>query len=132
VHGAKGPIFEDGPSFDIAFKLFHGKDGVIPLSEKSDFHRGSAEAAVSLPAFNPLAGRAATISLSTFGPGGPFNFGNFSEKWKKQNNSESSSKKEHSSQVNILFLYFLFSFLFLFHTQTLEKTCLLKEICCVI
>lgn len=98
VHGAKGPIFEDGPSFDIAFKLFHGKDGVIPLSEKSDFHRGSAEAAVSLPAFNPLAGRVATISLSTFGPGGPFNFGNFSEKWKKQNNSESSSKKEHSSQ----------------------------------
>ncbi|CAJ1930952.1 unnamed protein product [Sphenostylis stenocarpa] len=98
VHGAKGPIFEDGPSFDMAFKLFHGKDGVIPLSEKSDFHGDSAEAAVSLPVFNPLAGRAATISLSTFGPGGPFSFGNFSEKWKKQKNSESSNKKEHSSQ----------------------------------
>ncbi|XP_027913614.1 uncharacterized protein LOC114173425 [Vigna unguiculata] len=98
VHGAKGPIFEDGPSFNMAFKLFHGKDGVVPLTDKTDFDSGSAEAAVSLPVFNPLAGKAATISLSTFGPGGTFSFGNFSEKWKKQNNSESSNKKEHSSQ----------------------------------
>ncbi|XP_020216667.1 uncharacterized protein LOC109800291 isoform X1 [Cajanus cajan] len=97
VHGAKGPIFEDGPSFDMAFKLFHGKDGVIPLSEKSDFHNGSTEAD-SLPVFNPLAGRAATISLSNFGLGGPFSFGNFSEKWKKQKNSESSNKKKQSPQ----------------------------------
>ncbi|KAG4992274.1 uncharacterized protein LOC114424945 [Glycine soja] len=95
VHGSKGPIFEDGPSFGMAFKLFHGKDGVIPLSEKSDFHNGSTEAD-SLPVFNPLAGRAASISLS--GPGGPFSFWNFSEKWKKQKNSESSNKKEYSPQ----------------------------------
>ncbi|KAK7307367.1 hypothetical protein VNO77_40362 [Canavalia gladiata] len=95
VLGVKGPIFEDGPSFDMAFKLFHGKDGVIPLSEKSDFHNGSTEAD-SLPVFNPLAGKAATISLSAFGLGGPFSFGNFSEKWKKQKNSESSNKKGHS------------------------------------
>lgn len=95
----------------MAFKLFHGKDGVIPLSEKSDFHNGSTEAD-SLPVFNPLAGRAASISLS--GPGGPFSFWNFSEKWKKQKNSESSNKKEYSPQVNIcsLFSFFPFSFCF--------------------
>ncbi|XP_061366099.1 uncharacterized protein LOC133309351 [Gastrolobium bilobum] len=96
VHGGKGPIFEDGPSFDMAFKLFHGKDGVIPLFERSDMHNGCAEDD-SLPVFNPLAGKAATISLSSFGLGGPFSFGNFSEKWKKQK-SESSNKKEHSSR----------------------------------
>ncbi|KAK7252551.1 hypothetical protein RIF29_36579 [Crotalaria pallida] len=95
VHGAKGPIFEDGPNFGMAFKLFHGKDGVVPL-ERSDFHNGGSEAD-SLPVFNPLAGKTATISLSPFGLGGPFNFGNFSENWKKQK-SESSNKKEHSSQ----------------------------------
>lgn len=98
MHGAKGPIFEDGPSFDMAFKLFHGKDGIVPLSERSDFHNGNKEAD-SMPVFNPLAGRAASISLSSFGLGGPFNFGDFSEKWKKQKNSESSNKKEYSSQV---------------------------------
>ncbi|KAL2348816.1 hypothetical protein Fmac_002816 [Flemingia macrophylla] len=92
VLGAKGPIFEDGPSFDMAFKLFHGKDGVIPLSEKSNFRNGSTEAD-SLPVFNPLAARTATISLSNFGLGGPFSFGNFSEKWKKQKNSESPSSQ---------------------------------------
>ncbi|XP_004512398.1 uncharacterized protein [Cicer arietinum] len=97
VRAAKGPIFEDGPGFDMAFKLFHGKDGVVPLSERSDFHNGRKEVD-SMPVFNPLAGRAATISLSSFGLGGPFNFGDFSEKWKKQKNSESSNKKEHSSQ----------------------------------
>ncbi|RYQ81400.1 hypothetical protein Ahy_Scaffold1g107338 isoform D [Arachis hypogaea] len=95
VHGRKGPIFEDGPSFDMAFKLFHGKDGVVPLFERSDFNNGCREAD-SMPVFNPLAGRAATISLSAFGPGGLFNFGNLSDKWKKQK-SESSKKKEHSS-----------------------------------
>ncbi|XP_027360146.1 uncharacterized protein LOC113868606 [Abrus precatorius] len=97
VHGAKGPIFEDGPNFDMAFKLFHGKDGVIPLSEKCDFDYGSREAD-SFPVFNPLAGKAAAISLSAFGLGGPFGFGNFSENWKKQKKSESSNKKEPSSQ----------------------------------
>lgn len=107
----------------MAFKLFHGKDGVVPLTDKTDFGSGSAEAVVSLPVFNPLAGKAATISLSTFGPGGSFSFGNFSEKWKKQNNSESSNKKKQSSQVNILFFYLLFSFFILFrtHTHTLES-----------
>ena len=123
MRGANGPIFEDGPSFDMAFKLFHGKDGVIPLFEGSDFNKGSMEAD-SLPVFNPLAGKAATISLSAFGLGGPFNFGNFSENWKKQK-SESSNKKEHSSQVNFLFLCFPFSFSFVWRTQT----CTLLQVC---
>lgn len=101
VRGAKGPIFEDGPNFDTTFKLFHGKDGVVPLSERFGFDNKSSEPEVA-PHFNPLAGKAATISLSAFGPGGPFSFGNFSEKWKKQK-SESSKKKDHSSQVDFHF-----------------------------
>ncbi|KAJ4848589.1 hypothetical protein Tsubulata_020256 [Turnera subulata] len=35
VRAGKGPIFEDGPNFDMAFRLFHGRDGVVPLSERS-------------------------------------------------------------------------------------------------
>ncbi|KAJ4865979.1 Myb domain protein [Raphanus sativus] len=31
------PIFEDGPGFNSAFKLFHGKDGIVPLSGHSSF-----------------------------------------------------------------------------------------------
>lgn len=102
VRGAKGPIFEDGPNFDMAFKFFHGKDGVIPLSEKSGLHNERTEPE-PLPTFNPLAGKAATISLSSFGPGGMFSFGNFSEKWKKQKKNEPSNKRESSSQVNICY-----------------------------
>ncbi|XP_054791910.1 uncharacterized protein LOC129297608 [Prosopis cineraria] len=96
VPGAKGPIFEDGPNFGMAFKLFHGKDGIIPLSEKSDLHNDSTEPD-PLPAFNPLAAKFATISLSSFGPGGMFSFDNFSEKWKKQKKTEPSIKRETSS-----------------------------------
>lgn len=96
VHGASGPIFEDGPNFDIAFKLFHGKDGVVPLSDRSS-DNDILEVKPELQ-FNPLAAKAATISLSTFGPGGPFSFGSFSDKGKKQS-ANSSSKKEPPSQV---------------------------------
>ncbi|KAA0052993.1 hypothetical protein IC582_015069 [Cucumis melo] len=96
VRGEKGPIFEDGPNFDTAFKLFHGKDGVVPLSERSGFDKISLEPEMASH-FNPLAAKAATISLSAFGPGGPFSFGSFSEKWKKQK-SEASNKKNNSSQ----------------------------------
>ncbi|CBI37455.3 unnamed protein product, partial [Vitis vinifera] len=98
VRGARGPIFEDGPNFDMAFKLFHGKDGVVPLSGRSSFHN---ENLVPEPValFNPLAAKAATISLSAFGPGGPFSFDFFSEKWKNQKRkSESSNKKQSSSK----------------------------------
>ncbi|KAF9689568.1 hypothetical protein SADUNF_Sadunf01G0105700 [Salix dunnii] len=98
VQGAKGPIFEDGPNFGMAFKLFHGKDGVVPLSNQSGFHDNPLKPEPA-PQFNPLAAKAATISLSAFGPGGPFGFDSFNDKWKNQKKkSESASKKEPSSQ----------------------------------
>ncbi|XP_058084812.1 uncharacterized protein LOC131232530 [Magnolia sinica] len=93
VRGAKGPIFEDGPNFDMAFKLFHGRDGVVPLSGRS-FSPIESLQPEPAPQFNPLAAKAATISLSAFGPGGPFSFDSFSEKWKKQ---KKKSPKEDSS-----------------------------------
>ncbi|CAA2960603.1 uncharacterized protein LOC111377761 [Olea europaea subsp. europaea] len=86
----KGPIFEDCLNFDLAFRLFHGTDGVVPLSGKSQlcvdyFNAGAA------PPFNALA---ASISSSAFGSGGPFGFHSFFKKMKK-GKSESSRKKEH-------------------------------------
>ncbi|KAG7532600.1 hypothetical protein ISN45_Aa08g002730 [Arabidopsis thaliana x Arabidopsis arenosa] len=98
VQGGKGPIFEDGPGFDSAFKLFHGKDGIVPLSGHSSFRDDfEDEAARRSPLqFNPLAGKVATISLSAFGPGGPFGFGPFSEKWKKQQKKPKPSKNQQS------------------------------------
>ncbi|CAN1237825.1 hypothetical protein LINGRAPRIM_LOCUS1978 [Linum grandiflorum] len=79
-HKGKGPIFEDGPNFDSTFRLFHGEDGVIPLSDRSFPISERIEPHHALPAFNPLAAKAATISLSSFGPGGPFSFDAFSKK----------------------------------------------------
>ncbi|CAN1237820.1 hypothetical protein LINGRAPRIM_LOCUS1977 [Linum grandiflorum] len=73
-HTGKGPIFEDGPNFDSTFRLFHGEDGVVPLSERSFPISERVDPHHALPAFNPLAAKAATISLSSFGPGGPFSF----------------------------------------------------------
>jgi hypothetical protein len=95
VRGAKGPIFEDGPNFDMAFRLFHGQNGVVPLSGESKLHLSESESAP--PQFNPLAARAATISLSSFGPGGPFSFDSFNNKWKNQNKKK-PNKKDSSSQ----------------------------------
>ncbi|XP_022964843.1 uncharacterized protein LOC111464821 [Cucurbita moschata] len=97
VRGAKGPIFEDGPNFDMAFRLFHGRDGVVPLSGRS-MHPESVELKPAPSQFNPLAAKAATISLSSFGPGGPFSFDSFSDKWKNQKKKFESSKKESSSK----------------------------------
>ncbi|KAJ0242577.1 hypothetical protein HA466_0205310 [Hirschfeldia incana] len=92
--GSKGPIFEDGPGFNSAFKLFHGKDGIIPLSGRSSFGDDlEDETPRAAPQFNPLAGKVATISLSSFGPGGPFGFGPFSDKFKKQ---QKNTKKQES------------------------------------
>ncbi|KAJ4720829.1 Zinc finger B-box domain containing protein 1 isoform 1 [Melia azedarach] len=98
VRAAKGPIFEDGPNFDMAFRLFHGRDGVVPLSERSFVKSDITEPVVAAPQFNPLAAKAATISLSSFGPGGPFSFDSFSDKWKNQKKRSKSSKKESSSK----------------------------------
>ncbi|CAL9114261.1 unnamed protein product [Musa acuminata var. zebrina] len=52
--------------------------------------------------FNPLAAKAATISLSAFGPGGPFGFDFFSNKPNRQNNrsSQKGSDSTHESQSN--------------------------------
>ncbi|KAI3783318.1 hypothetical protein L1987_42396 [Smallanthus sonchifolius] len=77
ARGTKGPIFEDGPNFDMAFRLFHGQNGVVPLSEGSlQFHQKVKPEPVSQQ-FNPLAAKAATISLSGFG--GSFGFDAFNE-----------------------------------------------------
>ncbi|WOL09509.1 hypothetical protein Cni_G18262 [Canna indica] len=107
ARGAKGPIFEDEPNFEMAFRLFHGHDGVVPLSGRSFVPAAEVESGGSSQ-FNPLAAKAATISLSAFGPGGPFGFDFFSNKWKRQNNrssnQESASKRggdsAHESQSN--------------------------------
>ena len=82
ARGAKGPIFEDGPNFDTAFRVFHGRDGVVPLSEGS-FPQIEKPLPKPSPEFNPLAAKAATISLSAFG--GFFSFGDFSNKRNKKN-----------------------------------------------
>ncbi|KAK6263418.1 hypothetical protein QUC31_009234 [Theobroma cacao] len=98
VQGARGPIFEDAPNFDMAFRLFHGKDGIVPLSGRSDGRCNSLKQEPT-PQFNPLAAKVATISLSAFGGGGPFSFGPFLDKWKNQKKkSDSSNKQETSSQ----------------------------------
>ncbi|KAL2896600.1 ATP-dependent RNA helicase A [Bienertia sinuspersici] len=95
VRGAnKGPIFEDGPNFDMAFRLFHGCDGVVPLSGRSYVPSENMEIDPPAPHFNPLAAKAATISLSSFGAGGLFSFDAFSQKWKNQKKKSESSKKK--------------------------------------
>ncbi|XP_057476773.1 uncharacterized protein LOC130764502 [Actinidia eriantha] len=96
TRGARGPIFEDGPNFEMAFKLFHGQDGVVPLSGRSFMHSEKLESERAPAQFNPLAAKAATISLSGFGAGGLFGFDAFSEKWKNQKKKSKSSKKGNS------------------------------------
>ncbi|CAH2078018.1 unnamed protein product [Thlaspi arvense] len=93
VRAGKGPIFEDGPNFDTAFRLFHGQDGVVPLSDSA---RAVAEKPAP-PVFHPLAAKAATISLSSFGAGGPFGFDAFSDFFKNQKKKSNSSKNRDSS-----------------------------------
>ncbi|XP_059628272.1 uncharacterized protein LOC132271044 [Cornus florida] len=98
VRGTKGPIFEDGPNFEMTFRLFHGQNGVVPLSGKSFSHSDESESESAPPHFNPLAAKAATISLSGFGSGGLFGFDAFFGKRNNQNKKSKSSKKEPSSQ----------------------------------
>ncbi|XP_011628457.1 uncharacterized protein LOC18423922 [Amborella trichopoda] len=98
IRGAKGPIFEDGPNFNLAFRLFHGCDGAVPLSGRSFPSSEISEPPYPTPQFNPLAAKAATISLSAFGPGGPFSFDAFNDKWKKQ--EKKPCKKEPSKQAD--------------------------------
>ncbi|KAJ1694255.1 hypothetical protein LUZ63_010953 [Rhynchospora breviuscula] len=92
VRGAKGPIFEDGPEFDVAFRLFHGQNGVVPLGGRSFVFDEThiTENTKAGPQFDPLAAKAATISLSGFGP---FGFDFFSKKWNKQNKKTSNYER---------------------------------------
>ncbi|EPS73066.1 hypothetical protein M569_01694, partial [Genlisea aurea] len=100
--GSKGPIFEDGPNFDLAFKLFHGKGGVVPLTEKPRPRVGKPEID-SLPEFNPLASKAASISMSGFGPGGgPFGFMSFFRKTPNKNSESLRRNKSDSSKHEAL------------------------------
>lgn len=86
----------------MAFKLFHGKDGIVPLSGRSYSHNDNEPEPISQ--FNPLGTKVATISLSAFSPGGPFSFGPFNDKWKKQQKkSEIPNNSEPSSQVDTYF-----------------------------
>lgn len=104
VRGAKGPIFEDGPDFEVAFSLFHGQNGVVPLAGRSfefDETRVSENTETGHQ-FDPLAAKAATISLSTFGLGSPFTFDSLSKKRNKQ--SKKPSNYEPISQVFICFV----------------------------
>lgn len=101
-----GPIFEDGPNFDMAFKIFHGKDGVVPLSGNSSTDLDKLETE-SVPEFNHFASKAASISMSGFGPGGPFGFHSFFGKGPNKG-SDSSRKKEHSPKVFLLMHPILF------------------------
>nr|XP_043617286.1 uncharacterized protein LOC122589108 [Erigeron canadensis] len=96
ARGTKGPIFEDGPNFDTAFRLFHGQNGVVPLSEGSLQFSQKVKAEAVSQQFNPLAAKAATISLS--GLGGAFGFDAFNEMFKNQQKKHKSSKKDSSQK----------------------------------
>lgn len=76
----------------MAFRLFHGHDGVVPLSGRSYVRSENKEIDTLPPKFNPLAARAATISLSGFGAGGPFSFDAFSHMWNNKKKKSQSSK----------------------------------------
>ncbi|KAL3688104.1 hypothetical protein R1sor_014413 [Riccia sorocarpa] len=93
--GAKGPIFEDGPVFDTMFRLFHGRDGVVPLPERQTSETSSLTSAPAAAnaTFNPLAACAASISMS-FGSGaGPFGFDAFMAKSFKKPVGKKQEKK---------------------------------------
>jgi hypothetical protein len=105
----RGPIFEDGPGFESSFRLFHGKDGVVPLKQASPSSENETEKKPKL-SFHPLSASAATISLSSaFGPAGPFGFDGFMEnfitkkkptKKKKQNKDQQQPQPEQEQKSN--------------------------------
>ncbi|XP_071732895.1 uncharacterized protein [Rutidosis leptorrhynchoides] len=96
VRGTKGPIFEDGPNFDSAFRVFHGQNGVVPLSEPLSLGTQKSRSEPPPPQFNPLVAKAATISLSGFG--GAFGFDMFNEMFKNQQRKHKPSKKQSSQK----------------------------------
>ncbi|CAM6034843.1 unnamed protein product [Sphagnum compactum] len=110
TRASRGPIFEDGPGFENAFRLFHGQDGVVPLSEKhaSEFQQQQqpqppATEVVMTPeattlGFHPLSASAATISLSSFGAFGPFSFDGLMAMQRNNNNNAGKSNKRDSKK----------------------------------
>ncbi|CAK9204477.1 unnamed protein product [Sphagnum troendelagicum] len=110
TRASRGPIFEDGPGFENAFRLFHGRDGVVPLSEKhtSEFQQQQqpqppATEVVMAPeattlGFHPLSASAATISLSSFGAFGPFSFDGLMAMRRNNNNNAGKSSKRDSKK----------------------------------
>lgn len=94
AQGTKCPRFEDGPNFDIAFRLFHGQNGVVPLSEGSLQFPQKLKVESMSHQFNPLAAKAAKISLSGFG--GSFGFDAFGEMFTNQQKKHKSNKKDSS------------------------------------
>lgn len=105
VRDGKGPIFEEGPNFDVAFRVFHGQNGVVPLSERPFVQSEKPHSELSSAQFNPLAAKAAAISLSSFGHGGPFGFDAFSEMLKNSKKKQSNSSKKDSSSKVIGYAY---------------------------
>ncbi|XP_076926532.1 uncharacterized protein LOC143589734 [Bidens hawaiensis] len=98
VRGTKGPIFEDGPSFDSAFRLFHGQNGVVPLSDPSSHAPQNKRSKPPPQQFHPLAARAATISLSGFG--GAFGFDAFNNMFKNHQQKHKPSKRSNNNNNN--------------------------------
>nr|CAD1830992.1 unnamed protein product [Ananas comosus var. bracteatus] len=85
-------IFRSARSFETSMKLLTFPSPRLFLSLLVE--RRAQSLKMHVPQFNPLAAKAATISLSAFG--GPFGFNFFSDKWKKLN--KKSSKQDQRSQ----------------------------------
>ncbi|KAI5075869.1 hypothetical protein GOP47_0009945 [Adiantum capillus-veneris] len=100
VRGNHGPVFEeDGPSFEsLAFKLFHGQNGVVPLSQHSQFGGKYVEEEASSLKFHPLAASAAAISISALGASGPLGFDAFMSKRKQTKKNNTPQKKEKQNE----------------------------------
>ena len=106
-----GPIFEDESSFKLAYSLFHGENGVVPLSgsprgqpASSSFtpnatvcRSGETASKPGCPFANgfeaALGSSAAAISLSPFGPFGPFGYDAF-----RSRNSDFGKEKGKKKQ----------------------------------
>jgi hypothetical protein len=100
TRAVRGPIFEDGPGFENAFRLFHGRDGVVPLAEKQTSEIQQPQPATEVPTlgFHPLSASAATISLSSFGAFGPFSFDGLMAMRRNNNNNAGKSNKRDSKK----------------------------------
>lgn len=134
----RGPIFEDGPGFENSFRLFHGKDGVVPLARTSGEITAQPVADASEAAnlsFHPLSARAAAISLSPFGPAGPFGFDGFMANHNakkpntKQPKKEPQPEKEHKSNLEAHVSVFYLSLTFFTFLHTRKIVCLSSILC---